>query len=388
MNIVKSLILMSAAMIALSGCGASDESTPDGTDGEVSVYEAAVDLEIGSRDGAGADVFGRVSGLVEDVDGRIYIGDIQANEVRVFSLAGEHLYSFGEPGAGPGELNRPCCFALAPDGKFWIRDNGNRRYNGYVIEDASLRFEEQRQMVHRSGGYWTRLTFREDGALVDVGSSPEHPGEFVTARFFVTEDGTLDASESAPIIPPEERGMTVVPRTVEGMTMRVVVNQPFGPRQILGHGPMGRWSHVLTSSYDVTSHTPSDTVQLTRDVEGPPLSPDELERAEDGLQRDLDRAGVGPGDLPFGIPERHTPVRWLYYDAHGHLWVERNMPDTESREADIWTDDGSRIAEIHWPRDVELRIPGWIGETSALGVRRDSLGVETVVRLTFEDHGG
>lgn len=386
MNILRRLSLLSAAVITLSGCG-SDARTPAGADGEVPKYEASVDLEIGSPDEAGADVFGRVSGLIEDADGRIYVGDIQANEVRVFSPAGEHLYSFGEPGAGPGELNGPCCFGLSPDGTFWIRDNENRRYNGYVIEDAGLRFAEQRQMGHRSGGYWTQLTFQEDGALVDVGHTMQAGGESVLARFYVTENGPLGEPESAPAVPNEDRGVVAVPRTFNGMTMRVFVNQPFGPRQAVSHGPEGRWSHALTSSYDIASHSPSDTVRITRDVQGPPLSPDELERAEESLQRDLDRAGVGPGDLPFGIPERHTPVRWLYYDGHGHLWVERNVPDTEPRQADVWTDDGTRIAEVHWPRDVNLRIPGWIGETSALGVRRDSLGVETVVRLTFGDHG-
>ena len=65
------------------------------------------------------------------------------------------------------------------------------------------------------------------------------------------------------------------------------------------------------------------------------------------------------------------------------LWVELSRADGEPRTAEVWDGDGELIHVVDWPRDITLANPDWVGSNSALGIRRDSLGVENVVRLSF-----
>ncbi|MDE2877046.1 MAG: hypothetical protein OXQ93_16510, partial [Gemmatimonadota bacterium] len=57
-------------------------------------------LRIGSLDDT-CDAFGRIMSLAVDGDGRIYVDDSQANEIRVFSPEGECVRTFGRSGEGP-----------------------------------------------------------------------------------------------------------------------------------------------------------------------------------------------------------------------------------------------------------------------------------------------
>ena len=60
------------------------------------------ELAIGEMEGEGGPyLFGFISGLEVDPQGRIFVLDWQAQELRVFSPLGEHLLTIGGPGEGP-----------------------------------------------------------------------------------------------------------------------------------------------------------------------------------------------------------------------------------------------------------------------------------------------
>ena len=77
---------------------------------------------IGVFDGPEAFIFGEVGDV--DLSGDpVYVLDVQAEEVRVFSTTGAHLASFGEPRQGPGEFVTPRTLAIEPDTKqVWVGD--------------------------------------------------------------------------------------------------------------------------------------------------------------------------------------------------------------------------------------------------------------------------
>ncbi|MXX73112.1 MAG: 6-bladed beta-propeller [Gemmatimonadetes bacterium] len=81
------------------------DSPPTGVQGTPGLVEV---LRIGSLDGT-CDAFGEVTSIAVDADGRIYVADRQANEIRVFSPTGECVRTFGRSGEGPGE-----CAGLSP----------------------------------------------------------------------------------------------------------------------------------------------------------------------------------------------------------------------------------------------------------------------------------
>lgn len=68
-------------------------------------WRAVEDLELGGDGRPGTD-FGHVTDVAVDRDGRIYVLDGFASEVRVFGPDGAFLRSLGGAGEGPGELSR------------------------------------------------------------------------------------------------------------------------------------------------------------------------------------------------------------------------------------------------------------------------------------------
>ncbi|HEX2188517.1 MAG TPA: hypothetical protein VHG51_06435 [Longimicrobiaceae bacterium] len=77
---------------------------------------------IGSIEGDPAYLFGQVSGLAADSMGRVYVTDLHATSVRVYSPEGRHLGTIGREGEGPGEFTRPVGPAVTPDGTLFVRD--------------------------------------------------------------------------------------------------------------------------------------------------------------------------------------------------------------------------------------------------------------------------
>ena len=76
----------------------------------------------------GGDPFNRVTNLALDSAGDLYIADGYGNaRVHKFSADGEHLFSWGEPGSGPGEFRLPHAIAIDEDDRVLIADRENSR---------------------------------------------------------------------------------------------------------------------------------------------------------------------------------------------------------------------------------------------------------------------
>src|SRR5690606_577141 len=136
-------VLLLTATVAAAGCGAGQSSmqTDDvrvdtiagvvhvtngarGAWGDVAAWE--VDLEravrIGAAEGEEAYTFGRVAGVYVAPDGRIFVGDAQAREVRIFSTEGEFVGRLGRTGEGPGEFRHVDGIGAAPGGGIAVLD--------------------------------------------------------------------------------------------------------------------------------------------------------------------------------------------------------------------------------------------------------------------------
>jgi hypothetical protein len=64
------------------------------------------EMVIGTAAGEPEYQFARIAGIDVDPDGRIYVIDQQAQDIRVFSPEGEYVTSMGQAGSGPGELSQ------------------------------------------------------------------------------------------------------------------------------------------------------------------------------------------------------------------------------------------------------------------------------------------
>jgi len=374
-----SQVLIPVLALAVA-CGPAGDSgrRPDAA---VPRWQGTVDLAIGSLEGS-HDQFGEPSGVAVDREGRIYLSDLQYNSIRVFDSTGHYLFGISRPGKGPGELSGPCCLAFDQAGDLWVRDAMNGRYNRYRIQDTTAHFVEQRVMSHGARGYVVPLTFDRGDRLIDVGMGPTPSGLSTILRFHKDSAGKVALVDTITGPPQDSLGQHLISR---GSDMVVFLQQPYGPRHLVGHAPGGGWASAVSSRYQVRWIVDGDTARtrvLGRNLIGPALSARERATAESTLTADASQIGLTGSAVPFGVPGAKPLLVALMFDDAGHLWVQMSVADGELNRADVYDSAGRRMAMAEWPKDVDLRA-GLIRDHVAFGVRQDSAGVPQVVRVRF-----
>lgn len=120
-----SLLLTPALLLpalVLAGCGGGADGAWEGTVRDSAGVEIVAstggawgaeegwtvtqDMAVGAAEGEPEYQFGQIAGIDVDSEGRLYVLDQQAQEIRVFGPSGEFLNRVGKAGAGPGELSR------------------------------------------------------------------------------------------------------------------------------------------------------------------------------------------------------------------------------------------------------------------------------------------
>lgn len=344
-----------------------------------------VDLTIGAVESDGPESFGRITGTIADSAGRVLVLDGQNHDVRVFDLSGAFQFSFGGEGGGPGELSNPCCLAWSPDGDLWIRDRGNGRYSVFRVRADRADVVRTIRMVHGDTDRSAPITFRRGTEFADIGSStPPSGSSRILSRHWRTLEGEAVEAEVIPTPTVEQLGGQLFDT---GRGVQYYLYQPFGPTDITAFGPGGLLVLGMSSEYSVGVTGWERPQVLSRlDVAGPALSPAERETAVARLQVLAGRIGGSVAALPFGVPEQKPPLRGAFFDKQGQLWVELSTADGDMRMADVWGRDGRLTDQYVWPEDVTLSPHGWLGGETLLGIRRDDMGVEYVVRLSASDH--
>ena len=162
--------------------------------------------------------------------------------------------------------------------------------------------------------------------------------------------------------------------------------QPFGPTFLVAHSPNGDWARVVTSRYDIEwfSSEGRRLRAIRQSATGPLLSDAERARREKTIDEFLATARVAASSIP-GLPSRKTPVSRIAFDPEGNLWVERSVREGAMREADVFDREGRLLTQVRWPRDVDLLGRQLVATSGsyALGVARDSVGTQHVMRLRW-----
>ncbi len=313
------------------------------------------DLFLGSMDGPAEYLFGQVSGIAEDATGRIFVSDGFQNEVRVFDQHGEFLFTIGREGRGPGEFRRPCCIAFGPDGRLWVRDNGNRRYVAFEVVGEEAVAVATRRMVHSDGALHLPLTFTTAGYLVDVGHHPDAGGRLSLTRFKLSEDGTVASSDIVDEPDPEELGTLVREIPVRGGMSRYYFPQPYGPRSLVTHGPGGTWATAVSSDYSISVHSAVGATTTTQD-----------------------RPRRGPGRPRLGVVGREVtllPRHWAWLEAQ-----RGNASATLRQLVDQARREGEEADSVRRAQDAAHRFCN--------AMAGDRPGFEEAMRALFARDGG
>jgi hypothetical protein len=363
-----------------AACGDADRA---GAKGESTTLHGTVDLSIGEVDGADEYTFARIGGITVDSGGRIFAVDNGAHTVRVFGPDGRFRFSIGRRGQGPGELNEPCCVALRGD-TLWVRDNGNNRYVLYTVGDTAAVYGASVRMAHTDVNRWAPVTFDSAGNVIDIGSMPDTASRApIETRFHIDRAGQVVARRPIPRAPIDSVPIYTVSRKVPDGFVTRYVYAPYPPLAMRAHAPNGEQARAVSSRYSIAwlaaDGTPLRTI--TGAATPPSLSASETARAESSIVNDMRGVGKTRAESPFSVPTHKQPLRRLYFDLDGRLWVERSVAEGASRTADVYDRDGRLAFSAEWPANVDLASFGAIRAMTGYGVLTDSLDVERVARV-------
>jgi 6-bladed beta-propeller len=325
--------------------------------------------------------FGRISGITV-LDGRTYVADGQAKEVRVFDGGGRFLFRFGRNGEGPGEFRILDAIASAPDGTILTRDARLSRITRFDAEGRYLADYPLRQSYPQySDGTSFRIT--HDGWIYDRLSlslgirSTDSLAIIVYDDTGVVRDTVLLAESPRKNVVVTENGMPMAGLPV-----------PFLPWAIATTSPDGHIARTPGDRFTFDVLSPSGTIERTvlLDVAVVAVTSSEHDSLMSKMRRDAGEMTDGQGEMSdFTFPSTKPAITFLMGDAEGYWWA--GASGSSNRLAPpgrlhIFDADGIRVGSL----EIGMR-PIEIGTDWIAGIASDSLGVETVVIRTLHRSG-
>jgi hypothetical protein len=357
--------------------------------------EAAEAREVGRIEVG--DAGGWISGVTKDGEGRIWVADAVAGRVWAVDSTGAVVHELGPESGLP--LRTPCCLAVGPDGRLWVRDAGSGLLVGVPVPapGAAVEVEEAVALGTPAGGpaVWTPVAFAGD-SVVDLRIGPGASGERYLRRTAVPAEAlaAVPSGGEVPALPASARsrewGPLEVPevpmeaREVSGGQATFRYWPTWAPRWVTAPAPDGRWASMRTDTFRVELRGPGDASSVLEGSTppGPPRAtgPGAGMEADPGAETEP-ALGVSAS---AGGEARAAPFRTLFYDGDGRLWIEAAVPAGARRAARVYGPAGDAWTGRHWPAGVELGPVGWVGERDAVGVASDPDGGQHLVVLRWE----
>ena len=364
----------------------------DGLWGPGEAWNVEQAMVIGTAEGEPEYQFGQIAGIDVGEDGRIYVIDQQAQEVRVFGPDGEYRATIGQAGSGPGELSQTAGpVFVSPGDTIVVPDVNQQRITLYTADGEPAGSHQ----LPIAGGIAVKWVETPDHDLIQQAMVMQLPGqqEVDQRNLLIRREPTgeiLDTLLTMPI------GESV---SFAGSTPRITL---FESEPMWTLGPDGRLYTGVNSEYSINAYSLDG--RLTRIVRKPfeqrPVTQGdqaEFRRIVEGLWRDQ---GVPPEAMDglsqaLNFAEFYPAYANILGGPDGSLWVQRIQTPDEIREAggtfDI-QDMGSATWEIF---DGEGRLLGTLEMPTRFtplafidgdlwGVLRDEMDVQYVARMTVE----
>ena len=327
-------------------------------------------VKIGSVDGVEPYLFGVVAGVVVGDDGRIYVADSQAKEIRVFSGKGEFLTRFGREGEGPGEFSNISGLGRGPGGGVAALDGQLGRVSVFDADGGFMRsFRLQRPYMILMNGWPVRFDDRGryyDRTQLSHGIGPDTMGIVRYAADGQVQDTTLVAVHTPVRWAVSRDGKP---------TMTFTVPYAATPASIVG--PNGRIYSTTGETYAIARlDVGGDTVLvMQRDLPAETVTAAERDSALAGLRRLYHQmVGTDPREMP-SIPATKPAIYSLRVDEDGYLWVlNSSTADSPALDWDVFDLQGRFLGTLALPLMNVMDI----GAHTIAGVVKDAMGVAQV----------
>jgi 6-bladed beta-propeller len=345
-------------------------------------WTAVEELRIGVVEGPPELTFGDIAFIEVDDQGRIYVLDYQAQDIRVFDENGSFSYTIGGRGPGPGELIGAAGLAWAPNDVLVVWDTGGR-YSFFRSDGEFLRSEIRH--VTGVGFPWSGFV-DPDGVLYDWGL--DRPG-------FTSEPGwagdlpnhwSLVAYRGDPWIPDTVRVENNPRQYHEGRAV------PYGYRTTRTPDPAGfTWESNVREIRLAKKNPAGDTLLI---IEMPASGPPVTQAMKDSIvavQRE--RAARYPGSASTVIPHSVIPnTREIFtriaVTREGAVWIFPELEDGPAgSEAMMFDANGVYQGRVQFPFRIVLATRPVIRGNQIWAEVHDELEVPFVVRARFGPTG-
>lgn len=349
------------------------------------------ELKIGSAEDEPDYQFVQIAGIAVGSDGRIYVMDQGAQQVRAFTADGTFDGAIGGPGGGPGEFGAGAGpVLLGPGDTLLVPDLQQQRVNRYAADGTSL---GSYPMII-TDGLPLRWDATPSGTIVnqlrplDLPNQPASDGmDLIAIRGF---DGTVQDT---------------LMRVPSGKTISFAGGAPeitfFTAEPVWALTPEAGVLFGVNDEYRIGMHGPDGTLAriISKPFDRMPVSEDDQAVLLDAMERLWTEAGVPPQAIErlrstIKFAENFPAYLQFLGGPENTVWVQgilapsslsadaqeffNPQQDLGSSEFDVFDAEGRYLGLVTMPdRFTPLRFVG----DAVYGVWRDELDVQYVVRL-------
>ncbi|MEJ2541384.1 MAG: 6-bladed beta-propeller [Gemmatimonadota bacterium] len=350
------------------------------------------DLVIGTAEGDPAYQFGQIAGLDIGDDGRVYVTDQQAQQVRIFGADGTFQSTLGQPGSGPGELSANVGQVfVTPGDTVLVPDLGLQRLARYGPSGETL----ESTPLPLAGGIPVKWMEAPDHSLLQQAMVMQLPGQ--------------EEVEQKNLLLRRNTHGEVVDTVMEmpmGGTVSFAGGQPsfriFESEPMWTVGPDGALYFGINSEYRIEALSPDG--ELIRVVQKPgerkPIT--ESDQAEyrrvirDAWQRQgMNAQAMEMMSQALSFAEYYPAYANILGGPEGSLWVQEiqtpdavaegggtfNLQDIGGPGWQVYDDQGRLLGTVTMPPRFTPVV--FIGDR-IYGVLRDELDVQYVARMTLD----
>lgn len=330
-------------------------------------------LTIGAAAGEPELQFSWIVGALRLAPDTIVVLDDESRELRYFDALGDHLFTVGGPGEGPGEFE-------------WAGDL-SRFAAGVQLKggDKRIRFSSSGDLIADERFDWTPLQqyfcpftlFGDDVFLCDYSPGTIEMGDGLSTPAFLLfrtdwGGGRLDTLGLF------TGSSTATYRTADGRTWTVA--DPFARQDLVAVGGSPPIVAALGADrYELTIMTTSgEVVRIVRRHGA--RQPDAEALAAIYVRATVTAPGLAPAELEglFPAPEAFPAGRSLLVDRSGNCWVGRppaDLPDTAHDTYEVFLADGRLHGAVAVPAGARIMD---VGDDYLLLVISDELDVPFV----------
>jgi hypothetical protein len=361
---------------------------------------ARITASIGADESAGDEyLFGAISSVAADAQGRIYVADMLASEIRVFDQAGTFIQTIGRQGRGPGEFQNPFSLLIADD-ELWVADG---------VRISQLVASEPR-LIPNSPGQIRRFTGAPNTALRRARIVEGH--YYAPSYFYPFEGGShyfyLVISEEAVVdtvpVPAlsnldRVRGTAYRGRGADTEQRRIINSLDRAPFEPIAVWDLTNRGTVIAGSGQIPLQEFDATGGVLRTFELP-VTPRAVSAAErndstaalagrlQSLTIPLDQiegvsALIRDGSLPSAVPA----YIGVFVAADDRVWVRTWPPAEDPHRTDfvVFSPAGQVEALVTIPIDLSADVPPHFDGGLIIGVTRNrDTGVQSVVAASVQ----